>query len=401
MIPVFSLSADLHHGQVLEARLVERLTRAGLGFHPVSGKQVAPVTPILLFLSGGTEHRALQTIQPGRHPILLLAHGNDNSLPAALEVAARLQQMGRRCRVVQIDGDDERLGDLVVILNAWQRLGGQRLGRIGTPSDWLVASTPDAKTVGQQWDVELVDIEVSELLKSMDKVPEGDASLLAQTFQPADENRCTPMAITSASKVYFALREIKSRHNLDALTLRCFDLIEARKTTGCLALSQLNDDGIVAGCEGDVPATLTMMLLRALTNKPSFIGNPQSMDLVRNTLWLTHCTIARDLVESWSLDSHFESGLGVGIAGKVPQGAITLARIGGSNLNELFVSDGTIINVGNSPQRCRTQLELHLQAPVREILEKPLGNHHVMVMGHYANRLREFQSCFSGGLDGA
>ncbi|MBT3219409.1 MAG: hypothetical protein HN348_09985 [Proteobacteria bacterium] len=394
MIPILPLSTDHHCTLALEASIFERLTSAGLGFQKVS--EIGSVTPVLLILSGGTEHLALQAIQPGEHPVVVLAHGNNNSLPAALEVAARLRQGGRRGIVFQIDGDEQRLGNLVNTLNARQQLSGQRLGRIGTPSDWLVASSPDAKIVKQTWDIELVELEISDLLAETKVVPTEKAQRLAQTFQPRNNDERTPdsRSIASASKVYFALQKLKDRHNLDALTVRCFDLVESLQTTGCLALSQLNDEGIVAGCEGDVPATLTMMLLTTLTKEPSFIGNPQSIDSQNNTLWLTHCTIARNLVDHWSLDSHFESGLGVGIAGTMAPGPITLARFGGSNLDELFVSDGAIVGVGNSPQRCRTQLEIRLELPVREILENPLGNHHVMVKGHWAHQVREFHNLF-------
>ena len=60
------------------------------------------------------------------------------------------------------------------------------------------------------------------------------------------------------------LREVAAEHHLDAVTVRCFDLVTSAYTSGCLALSALNDRGVVAGCEGDVAATMALLWFRQL-----------------------------------------------------------------------------------------------------------------------------------------
>jgi L-fucose isomerase-like protein len=124
------------------------------------------------------------------------------------------------------------------------------------------------------------------------------------------------------------------------------------------------------------------------------MANPQDVDPAVGTLWLAHCTIARRLVSRYSLRSHFESSLGVGIAGDVPSGPATVARVGGADLRALFASDGEILGTGDTPARCRTQVQVRLAADVRELLTRPLGNHHVLVPGHWAEDLREYHELF-------
>ena len=53
-----------------------------------------------------------------------------------------------------------------------------------------------------------------------------------------------------------ALRSLVAEERLDAPTLCCFDLIGARAFSGCLVLSALNDEGVAAGCEGDLPSAM-------------------------------------------------------------------------------------------------------------------------------------------------
>ena len=199
-----------------------------------------------------------------------------------------------------------------------------------------------------------------------------------------------------AARVVVALREVVLAHGLQACAVRCFDLVVDRRTTGCLALSWLLDHGVVAGCEGDVPATITMAWAQAMSGQPGFLANPQDVDLRTNSVWLAHCTIARRLVTGYTLRSHFESSLGVGIEGRIEPGPATLVRIGGADLRGLFVSEGEIVATENKPMRCRTQVEVRLTTDAGTLLTHPVGNHHVLIRGHWAGQLQEYYDWFIG-----
>jgi L-fucose isomerase-like protein len=84
----------------------------------------------------------------------------------------------------------------------------------------------------------------------------------------------------------------------------------------------------------------------------------------------------------------------VAIQGASREKAVTLARLGGPGLTELFVSDGEILEDGRSEERCRTQYLVGLEQPVGYFLERPLGNHHVLVPGHFAPLLAEYRDLY-------
>jgi L-fucose isomerase-like protein len=109
---------------------------------------------------------------------------------------------------------------------------------------------------------------------------------------------------------------------------------------------------------------------------------------------LAHCTIARRMLTAYTLRSHFESSLGVGIQGRLDPGAVTLARIGGADVRELYAADGDLVSCGDVALRCRTQIDVRLQAGLRDLLVRPAGNHHVLVRGHWADRLREYHELY-------
>lgn len=365
---------------------------------------IVPAGPAsaLLIVTGGTEHLALQALQGHQGPAILLAHPDQNSLPASLEILSLLRQQGRPGRIVLLNDSEEGFDALKGLARHWEmheQLRSLRLGRIGAPSDWLVGSMQEPALLHQAWGPSVVDVPLAALRSAMDEADAGEVEATQLDFQTGASQVKEPSAadLSMAARVTAGLRRVVRDHHLDACTVRCFDLVLELRTTGCLALSSLLDDGIVAGCEGDLPAAMTMLWMQTMSGQPSFMANPQDLDAGANTLWLAHCTIARRLLRKYTLRSHFESSMGVGIQGELEPGPCTLARIGGSDLRELFVSDGELLVNGTSELRCRTQVQLRLEESVGRLLSRPLGNHHVLLPGHWARELREYHELFVAG----
>jgi len=165
------------------------------------------------------------------------------------------------------------------------------------------------------------------------------------------------------------------------------------KTTGCFALAQLSDEGIIAGCEGDMVSTVGLLWTHKLLDQVPWMANPAQLDAECNTLWLAHCTVPRTIVREYCLRSHFESSLGVGLQGTLPPGPVTLLRIGGKEMNRLWLAEGDIVQAGFAENLCRTQAKVHLTqgGTVDDLLSAPLGNHLVLVKGHHLKRLQSWK----------
>jgi len=351
--------------------------------------------------TGGTEQellnlRAERIKAVPDEPVFLLAHPAYNSLPASLEVLAQLQQGGERGRILYLQGPDDETGfsqidaavrDVEVRLALRQA----RIGLVGPPSDWLVASSPDPDTVRGTWGPEVVPIAVDEITQALDAVPsEAIASILEPLVTGATEVRePSPAELEQVVRIYVALKQAVKHHSLDAITVRCFDLVLDLQTTGCFGLAQLADEGVVAGCEGDLVSTVGMLWAYMLLGQIPWMANPAQLDETGNTLWLAHCTVPRRIVQDYGLRSHFESGLGVGIQGTLPNGPVTLLRIGGTAMAKIWLAEGEILQAGDADNLCRTQAQVQLtHGKVQDLLHAPLGNHLILVKGHHADRLR-------------
>jgi L-fucose isomerase-like protein len=362
---------------------------------------VDPAPLFYLVITGGTEGAILK-LRDSRQatpdePVFLLAHPTSNSLPAALEVLARLQQDGTPGRIFYLNGPDDavayqQIADAVHDLDVRQALCQARIGLVGKPSDWLVASMPSPATVRETWGPEVVGVDLSGVQKVIRAVPQDRLAphITSLVQQATDVREPSPEEIEDVVRVYVALKQVVEQQKLDAITVRCFDLVLDMKTTGCFALAQLADEGTIAGCEGDLVSTVGLLWAHKLLGQVPWMANPAQLDADGDTLWLAHCTVPRTIVQDYCLRSHFESGLGVGIQGLWPTGPVTLLRIGGKGMEQLWLAEGDIIQTGDAENLCRTQVEIQLTrgGTVGDLLRAPLGNHLVLVKGHHLTRLQ-------------
>jgi L-fucose isomerase-like protein len=356
---------------------------------------------LVVVATGGTEQQVLATAARRRsavpwEPVVLVAHPLHNSLPASLESLARLHRDGTAGLIVQLDASGtEALADAVADLVALHRLRRIRLGLVGEPSEWLVASVPDRSRLAQRWGIELVGVAVEPIVAGYRAAADDAGLAVAVRFSGRDHPAATTLA---AAAVHPVLVRAAVEAGVDAVAVRCFDFLTELETSGCLALAELNDAGVVAGCEGDVAATVAMLVARIVLDRPAWVANPASIDPAANQLLLAHCTVAPSMVDDVELHTHFESGIGIGIRGTFAPGPVTLIRLGGEALDEHWFAEADVVASGDSPDLCRTQVTLRVRdRPVRELLEAPLGNHLVMVQGHHRNHLERWWSLAFGG----
>lgn len=345
---------------------------------------------IIFVRTGGTEgifkSMLPELIKKSKRPFYLLTSGKSNSLAASMEILSFLRQQGIKGEIIHGKADfiAKRIDILAKIGKARRELNGCQLGIIGKPSDWLIASHVDAEHVKDTLGINIIDIPMQELLDAIAATP------LREVDEKSTEENIKK-ALPGANQIYEALKTIVEKHHLQGFTIRCFDLLTSVHNTGCLALARLNAEGIVAGCEGDVPTMLTMKIAQSLTGVTGFQANPSTIDPETGELLFAHCTIPLNMVERYEYDTHFESGIGVGIRGYMKEGSITIFKMSG-DLSRHFVTQGNLVLNQALPGLCRTQQVIQLENPsvANYFLRDPIGNHHVILPGHHAALIQSF-----------
>jgi len=327
---------------------------------------------VVAVLSGGTEAQFVDLVRAKKidlkRPVYLQVSEYSNSLPAALEILSFIRQRNGIAKIMQhpkdtvfpdtSDTDSLTRTPLEKVLKNDKK---QRLGVIGKSSDWLIASQVDYKQVLDTMNFELLDIPFEEL-SSLGEVDPG---------------------MKGAEAIYGRLKEIIAKYKLDGVTLRCFDLFKACKNTGCIAVSKLNDEGIPAACEGDIPVLMTMMACKKLTGETAWMGSPARIKNDGQIL-LAKCTIALSMTEKHEFTTHFESGIGVAIHGEVEPGDYTLVKLG-HDMKRLLAVNVKVTRCQFEQNLCRTQIWIQSTPIVSQyLLTDPLSDHHVLIKGHHA-----------------
>ncbi len=342
---------------------------------------------LLYVASGGSEGFFLEVFEKlrDRH-CYILTSGESNSLAASMEILSFLRKHGGSGEILHGDIEDVagKVRALMLAHRARAALRGKRLGCIGAPSDWLIASNFSQEAMMEKLGLGFVSIPMQELLEEIKK-ERYDSDEYTQLFLSLDYSR---EEIEKALYVYGAFQRLIDKYSLCGVTVRCFDLLDTVHTTGCLGLSILNSRGIYGGCEGDMPALLSMAILGAITNEPLFLCNPSRFDTRNGYAIFAHCTIPVTMLKDFTLNTHFESGIGVAIQGRFEEGDCTIFKCEG-DLSRFHAQEGTILDVPWSDMLCRTQIKVALD-DFSYFLTKPINNHHIICRGKHAAEAEAF-----------
>lgn len=369
--------------RALAAELGEPLNRVSLE------QYLADDFALLYVASGGSEGYFIQAFDSFKdRPCYILTSGDSNSLAASMEILSFLKQNGGTGEILHgsILKIAERIRSLRQAVRARSSLKRKNIGCIGAPSDWLIASTFSPEAMMEKLGIGFVQISIQELL---DEIAKNDypSNPYTEAFLAKGYDR---QEVTRALYVYGACKRLCEKYKLSAVSVRCFDLLDTVHTTGCLALSILNDEGIYGGCEGDVPSLLSMLILGTVTGEPTFLCNPSRFDTDAGTAVFAHCTIPTAMLKQFTLNTHFESNIGVAVQGTFDSGDITVFKCSG-DLSRYHVQEGTILDMPYSDMLCRTQIKAALD-DFSYFLTDPINNHHIICRGRHAKAINDFFS---------
>jgi len=208
----------------------------------------------------------------------------------------------------------------------------------------------------------------------------------------------TKADIIDAARTYFALKEIIKAEKADAIMMDCLPGLSTphKHPPPCMGFMSLRDEGVPAGCQADLNATLTMMLVQQLFGRPGFQQN-SSMETENNHYFGAHCTCPSKLrggdgpSQPYILMSHAEAGWGCVPRVLWPVGAdVTMAQYVSGKTPQMYIYSGKVVGCPPIPQTggCRTNIEMTINE-VDDVCNVK-GMHQIIFLGNYARQLRTF-----------
>jgi L-fucose isomerase-like protein len=208
-----------------------------------------------------------------------------------------------------------------------------------------------------------------------------------QILEPTDE------AIVTAARMHFLNKRVLEAEHGDAIMMDC---LTREHFLPCMSYMHLRDHGTSAGCQNDLNATLTMMLLLHLFDKPGFMGNA-GMDTINNLFHHAHCTSASKLngvgtaCEPYLLRGFAHTGLACVPEVLFREGQeVTLVHYLHGEKPQMLLYTGEVVKNCHMPPAggCRTNITMTINE-LDDVCDVQ-GMHQTVVYGNHARQLKAF-----------
>jgi len=349
--------------------------------------------------TGGTEKLIADLFSRGYIPLVLIAWNRLNSLPAALEARAYLRNISIPAMIVYASWgqriSSERVLKEFSLASNLYLISRINILELGAPADWLIASSVNKKIAQQRYKIRFNRIELDELRKEYENVDLASSLNIIERLSC----RCTLNVeleeVKKSLRLYFAIRNILEREGSRVFTISCFNIFKLLGVTPCLALSLLNSEGFVGGCEGDEQAVFTMHVFSRLSGKPVFMGNVANLDFEKNSLMLSHCTAPIGFPGRCMLKTHFETESSVGVDVVLEKDInVTLGRFN-KHLDMLVLAFGRVLESGLSLSGiCRTQIKIRVDGSLKKFINYLPGNHVALALGKIEDSIFKFAEVY-------
>ena len=203
--------------------------------------------------------------------------------------------------------------------------------------------------------------------------------------------------IERSGVVYVAMKNLIKKHGASGISINCLGGFYGGhlKAYPCLGFSQLNNDGMVGGCEADQMSALTMATMGALVGRPGYISDPV-IDTSKNQIIYAHCVAMTKPFGSsgdsnpYRIRTHSEDRKGASMQSLLPAGYMTTTLEINPVTKQVLCHLSK--SVGNNPSdmACRTKLEGVVKGDIEKLTEEwRMGWHRVTFYGDLKPQVAE------------
>jgi len=268
---------------------------------------------------------------------------------------------------------------------------GQRIVAIGNPAGWGADGAQAPARAKEVWKFEYITVPYPELEERL-KQARANERLVQHCQQQAEAYLRDAQVSLETERGFveraFVLTEVfrtlLDEADANAITVHnCMTTImPVSRTTACLPLTLLNDDGYLAFCESDLVAIPAGILLHYVTGKPVFFCNPSFPH--KGIVTVSHCTAPRRMdgksLAPARILTHYESDYGAAPKVEMPRGQEVTVIDPDFNGQRWLGFEAAIMDSPFFPI-CRTQLDLKIIGDWQRLIQEIRGFHWLLAYG--------------------
>jgi L-arabinose isomerase len=280
-----------------------------------------------------------------------------------------------------------------------KRLRGMRIGLMGWRAQGMSDAVFDELALRKTFGVQLVNLGLTAYTRSMqavaeEKVDEAWSSIRADFNTTELPDNVGRYGVRS----YLVMKDFVTQHDLQALTMECF---HDHLGGPCLGFCLLNDQGVAAPCENDVPAAILMAAAQHLTGETTFHTDIVEADYTNNTAIFHHCgnlplslTTTGDRPRLKPIRETAGPGAyGPTIQATMKPGPVTAANlVNGVGELRLCALEGEVLptGIGLPGSGAVLGFPFSLRQALEKVGNEGYGHHFVLIQGHRARDLAEW-----------
>ena len=270
---------------------------------------------------------------------------------------------------------------------------GTRIIAVGGAGGWGAGREFGPANAKEIWKLDIIPVTYQELEPILKKAM-GDRKTVEEARRRTDEYLSQKGVTLHTDKEFLVnafvltgvFRDLMEEADAPAMTIRqCMSTImPIAKTTACMPLSLINDEGLMAFCESDFVVIPSGILLRYISGKPSFLQDPTHPH--DGVVTCAHCTAPRRMngrdYEPVKVLTHFESNYGAAPKVEMRKGQVITTLAPSFTSKKWIGFRGKIID---HPfyDICRSQIDIEIEGDWRKLLEDMQGFHWMICYGDY------------------
>ncbi|MFC1557773.1 sugar isomerase [candidate division KSB1 bacterium] len=249
----------------------------------------------------------------------------------------------------------------------------------------------------EKYKIEIIDVSYNDIEKRI-KSARSDRNLVSKTEKWTEKYLSMPNTalmtdkkfVVNAFLLYSIFKDLMRENNAPAFTIRhCMKtIIPISKTTACLPLSLISDEGPMAFCESDFVIIPSGILLHHISGKPVFLHN--STFPHKGMVTCAHCTSPRRMdgknYNPVKVMTHYESDFGAAPKVEIPEGQ-EVTFIDPEYCTGRWIGFKGTVKSNPFYQICRSQQDVEIQGDWKKLLKEVRDSHWMMAVGDYLKEI--------------
>lgn len=205
--------------------------------------------------------------------------------------------------------------------------------------------------------------------------------------------------LTSAA-MYLGMKQVLNNHGANAITINCLGGFYGGHIHAypCLGFHELNNQGLVGGCECDISSTATMLAFSTMTEgRPGFISDPV-IDTSKRRIIYAHCVAPNRVFgpkgkpNPFRIMTHSEDRAGASVQSILPTNFMTTTLKIDNTRKEIIMHQAVSLDNDPDDRACRTKLSAEPVGDIEKLftLWSKWGWHRVTFYGDLKDPVYEF-----------